>query len=64
MGERLNKIIAKQKEIQERIASLPEPRAWMEDYESAEVAHFAEKCLPQKPPLNLNHINIEWEGEE
>lgn len=63
MGERINRIIAKQAEIRERMAALPEQQAWNQDYESAEVTRFAEKCLPQKPPLNLNHINIEWEEE-
>lgn len=64
MGERIDRIIAKQSEIRERLAGLPEQRAWMEDYESAEITQFAESCLPEKPPLNLNHINIEWENED
>ena len=64
MGERLKKIIAKQKEIQERISSMPEQRIWQEDYEAAEINQFAESCLPQRPLVNLNHINIEWDDED
>ncbi len=64
MGERINRIIAKQAEIQERLSSMSEQRIWQEDYESAEITQFAESCLPQRPPINLNHINIEWEDEE
>lgn len=64
MGERIQRIIAKQRDIQERLAQLPEPQAWQQDYAAAEDRLFAEKCLPQKPAINLNHINIEWEDEE
>lgn len=65
MGERINRIIANQQRIQELISSMPEQRIWQEDYESAEITQFAESCLPQRPPLNLNHINIEdWEDED
>lgn len=64
MGERINRIIAKQAEIRERINSMTEQRIWQEDYESAEINQFAESCLPKRPPINLNHINIEWEDEE
>lgn len=46
-------------------ASMRESQAWQQDYEQAEINQFAESCLPQKPPLNLNHINIEdWEDED
>lgn len=46
-------------------ASMRETQAWQQDYEAAEINQFAESCLPQKSPLNLNHINIEdWEDED
>ena len=47
--------------------SMTESQAWQQDYEAAEINQFAEKCSPQKPLVNLNHINIEiedWEDED
>lgn len=64
MGERINRIIAKQAEIRERINSMSEQQCWQEDHEAAEITQFAESCLPQRPAINLNHINIEWEDED
>lgn len=46
-------------------ATMRESQAWLQDYEQAEINQFAENCLPQKPSLNLNHINIEdWEDDD
>ena len=65
MGERLKRIIAKQAELRERLAAMTEQQIWQDDYDSAEISQFAESCLPQKPLVNLNHINIEdWEDED
>jgi hypothetical protein len=64
MGERLKRIIAKQEQIREEMQGISENQAWQQDYESAEINQFAESCLPQRPLVNLNHINIEWESDE
>lgn len=65
MGNIINDLVQKTTQALAERATTTESRAWQQDYEQAEINQFAEKCSPQKPPVNLNHINIEdWKDED
>lgn len=58
MGDRLKKIIANQAEIRERLNSMKESQVWQEDHDAADIANFAEQCLPPEQRSKLNLPNI------